>query len=53
MQHKQVHSNVLFKQLKNTGKAPPAKPAEDMCTTPLFGTKTPLKVSFDFEYAAK
>ncbi len=34
-----------FKNLK----ALPAKPAEETWTIPLFGTKMPLKVSFDFE----
>lgn len=31
----------------------PATPADDMCTAPLLGTNSPLKISLDFEYAAK
>lgn len=31
----------------------PATPAEDMCTTPLLGTNSPLNNSLDLEYAAK
>lgn len=44
---------IMFVATRKHAHCSPAAPAEDMCTSPLFGTNSPLKTSLDFEYAAK